>query len=109
MNFRTLLAATACVMLATQAAVAVIDGVKGDYNQNGEVDAPDYNVWRDNFNSTTELAADGNENGFIDAPDYNCWRDNFGTTAGSAVPEPSSMALLLCAIIGLTVRLRRRC
>ena len=55
----------------------------GDYNGNGVVDAPDYNVWRDTFGSTTELDADGNNNGMIDAPDYNVWRDDFGSTGGA--------------------------
>ena len=71
----------------------------GDYNFDGTVNAPDYNVWRDSFGSTTELDADGNGDGVINAPDYNVWRDNFGRTANVAVPEPTSIALLVAAII----------
>ena len=71
----------------------------GDYNQNGEVDAPDYNLWRDTFGSTTLLAADGNGNGTIDPPDYNVWRDNFGRLLVNPVPESTSLALLLVAVL----------
>ena len=73
----------------------------GDYNLNGIVDAPDYNVWRDTFGSVNELAADGNGNGQIDAADYNVWRDNFGTGAEASVPEPSSLLLLLPATLAI--------
>ena len=80
--------------------------VLGDYNLNGIVDAPDYNVWRDTFNSTTELAADGNGDGVINAPDYNTWRDNVGNTAATSVPEPSSLLLLLPAAVAICWRRR---
>ena len=53
------------------------------------------------------LAADGNNNGQIDAADYDVWRANFGkpaigsgATAGSpssALPEPMSALSLLMA------------
>jgi hypothetical protein len=72
-------------------------GLPGDYNGDGRVDAADYVVWR---------KTDGTQNG------YNLWRTNFGRTAGSgssiggstAVPEPSTVALLvltLVAVVGL--------
>ena len=79
----------------------------GDYNENGSVDAPDYNVWRDTFGSDTELAADGNLNGVVDAPDYNVWRDNFGNTIGEPVPEPSSMVLAFISAVFATLINRR--
>ncbi|MCA9186648.1 MAG: hypothetical protein KDA99_13565, partial [Planctomycetales bacterium] len=51
---------------------------RGDYNHNGKVDAADYTVWKDDFNSTMKLDADGNGSGKVDAADYTVWKDNFG-------------------------------
>jgi hypothetical protein len=66
----------------------------GDYNQDGQVDAADYVVWRDSLGSTEFLAADGNGNSVIDAEDYTVWQRNFGTAPASRVlhpvPEPPS-------------------
>jgi hypothetical protein len=65
----------------------------GDYNNNGAVDAADYVLWRKT-----------NVNG---QQGYNDWRANFGRTAvpggtaieGSSVPEPTSIALVVVAIL----------
>ena len=72
----------------------------GDYNGNLVVDAPDYNVWRDNFGAEVDpgTVADGNENGVVDAADYNIWRDGFGT-----VIPPSDPAEDLVLIAGVDV------
>jgi len=65
----------------------------GDYNDSGVVDAADYVVWRKtNFNG---------QDGYVD------WRTNFGRTAaqegatlgGASVPEPTSNALAIVAIL----------
>lgn len=58
--------------------------VAGDYNNNGSVDAPDYDLWKANFGSTTELAADGNNDDVVDAADYTLWRDNLGKSSAPA-------------------------
>ena len=81
--------------------------VNGDYNGNGTVDAADYIVWRQTLGSTSDLRADGYSAGasagVIDQADYDFWKSNFGrqsgsgSTAGIAVPEPTSMKLLLVA------------
>ncbi len=77
----------------------VPDGLPGDFNNDGIVDAADYVVWRKN---------DGSQEG------YDEWRMNFGSTSAgpaaggaNAVPEPSAVALVLCAMVA-TVRRRRR-
>ena len=64
---------------------------------NGEVDAPDYTIWRDTFLSRTDLRGDVNGNGIVDVPDYVLWRDSFGRAVGVdvAVPEPASSLLLV--------------
>ena len=64
--------------------------LSGDFNGDGVVDARNYVVWR-------------KTNGA--ASDYGLWRGNFGQVAGSgsgasaAVPETSSLALLLMGFV----------
>jgi autotransporter-associated beta strand protein len=78
--------------------------LQGDYNEDGRVDAADYIVWR-KTNGTTG--------------GYNTWRANFGRTSpgtgsGSstlgdhaAVPEPSTLVILILGVLGLVGRFRR--
>lgn len=74
-----------------------IDGLAGDYNADGVVNAADYTVWKDTLGSTTSLVADGNRNGIVDQNDYFVWQTNYLTTAQSSVivPEPGTLALAL--------------
>lgn len=73
-------------------------GLPGDFNQNGVVDAPDYVLWRDNLGTT------------YTQNDYNVWRTHFGQTAGggtgatasAAVPEPTTLALLISGILAMS-------
>ncbi len=87
--------------------------LSGDYNGNGTVDAADYVVWRNTLGQqAVGFAADGNGNSEIDAGDLAVWRANFGLSrsgAGSSVayavvPEPTTMFLLLFAVISLLAR-----
>jgi hypothetical protein len=68
----------------------------GDYNGNGVVDAADYVVWRNEIGTPAA---------------YNTWRANFGRTAaggslaaGTSVPEPASIALVIAAAFPLVMR-----
>jgi hypothetical protein len=74
-----------------------LPGLSGDFNNNGAADAADYVVWRKN---------DGSQDG------YNTWHTNFGTTSdtgsgtasanelpSSAVPEPTSVLLLVFGLV----------
>ena len=80
------------------------EGVQGDYNGNGTVDAADYVLWR------KDPAAFGGD------PDgYNTWRANFGNPpgagsgVGAAVPEPATW-ILVAAMGAMIVPVnRRRC
>jgi len=87
---------------------------EGDYNEDGLVDAKDYNLWRDSLgNAGPGLLADGDGNGLVDASDYEIWRSNLGATtlfgslsASNAllsapvnVPEPAAQVVLLAAIL----------
>jgi hypothetical protein len=88
----------------------------GDYNQNGEVDAADYVMWRTKF--TPPLGPDGdlpNESGqstgFISTEDYQFWRSQFGHSGlpqgaalgSSSIPEPDTVLLALWWVISRAV------
>jgi Glycosyl hydrolase family 99 len=84
----------------------------GDYNADGDVDAHDYIVWRNAYDTATILygsGADGNYDGTIDAADFTVWRDNLGAGESGSValyiPEPASLRILL---LGLTAAITWR-
>jgi hypothetical protein len=75
--------------------------IPGDYNHNGVVDAADYVMWRKGLGT------------IYTQNDYSVWLANFGRgTAGSgsgpiasaAVPEPTSLVLLMIAMTGWCLR-----
>jgi len=81
----------------------------GDFDEDRDVDAADYVVWRKTVGQTGyHLAADGDGNGTVNALDLNVWRSHFGqkwsqaigttTDSASAVPEPTTALLLLIAL-----------
>jgi hypothetical protein len=80
----------------------------GDYNNNGSVDAADYVVWRDRLGQTFALPnRDPASSGAVSMADYNAWRSRFGNTnsaaaaiSSSAVPEPSTLALVMISVFG---------
>jgi autotransporter-associated beta strand protein len=78
-----------------QVTTFIVPPLAGDFNVDGIVDAADSVVWRHGLDVTYTQV------------DYNVWRTNFGRTAGgsattnkaSEVPEPSSLILLLFAVL----------
>jgi len=85
-------------------------GPTGDYNGNGVVDAADYTLWRDTLGQFVAMdgdGADGDQSGQIDAADYTFWKLHFGESVPggggsvSAVPEPSSLTILVGSVIFL--------
>ncbi len=89
------------------------EGVDGDYNDDGIVDAADYTVWRDNLGTSATLPNDPTP-GTVDESDYAVWKSHYGQTAGSgsgalaAVPEPAAWLLALVAGLLTTGRCRKR-
>jgi enterochelin esterase family protein len=84
----------------------------GDYNQDGQVDAGDFVVWRKSVGATGLPNRAPENAGPIGEPDFLAWRANFGKSqsAGSgvkggassvAVPEPS-VASIVAAACGAT-------
>lgn len=77
--------------------------VPGDFNNNGVVDSADYVTWRKGLGTVYTQA------------DYGIWRAHFGQTAGSgtgdiantAVPEPTTLMLLMFATAGWHLRRQR--
>ena len=87
--------------------------VAGDFNLDGEVNAADYTIWRDQLaEASPSLVADANLDGSVDALDYTAWAGAFGFARGAftatsvAVPEPASWVILGLAL-GLTSTRRR--
>jgi hypothetical protein len=88
----------------------------GDVNCDMAVDAVDLGIIANHFrqNGTRELG-DLSGNGFIDFDDFGLWKTNYtgpalgaGSYSFLAVPEPSSLVMLLVGVIGLLPRTLRR-
>lgn len=83
--------------------------LKGDYNDNGVIDAAYYTVWRDAFAAGSSSLTNDPTMGTVDGSDFEYWRDHFGESSGggagagsalsaSPVPEPTSFALVELAV-----------
>src|SRR6185295_14799000 len=101
------------VQLYSLAVTPTALSLPGDYNHDNVVDALDYVVWRDNYGSTTRLAADGSGNSVVDIADYAVWLHHFGQSEGSGgqglalVPEPTGAFACItgfAAIVGFRLR-----
>jgi hypothetical protein len=81
---------------------AAVEVITGDFNNDGAVNAADYVVWRKGF---------GTVYGQIH---YDAWRAGGQTAAGSSlvgssVPEPTTQAMFLAAMLIVSVRRQHSC
>jgi hypothetical protein len=84
----------------------------GDYNNDGNVDAADYVVWRKFVNTNFALPNETASEGAVDEDDYNAWLANFGAAGGgggSPVPEPSTILFVLIAYLARRGSVRPAC
>jgi hypothetical protein len=86
------------IVLKGLSSIIVPDGIPGDHNQDGSVDAADYVMWR--------KTDSGNIQGYDD------WVANFGESLGSggrsgAVPEPTTAVLVLLGACAALIRRSR--
>jgi hypothetical protein len=85
------------VVYSPTSVTLVVEGLLGDYNGDGTVDAADYVVWR---------KTDGTAAG------YSAWRTNFGAMAASgsvasenaAVPESTTIGMLIVGMLAMCYR-----
>jgi unsaturated rhamnogalacturonyl hydrolase len=93
-----------------QLAAIPIDPVPGDYNDDGEVNAADYTVWRNHLGAAAGTLPHDVDGGAIGQAQYDTWKTYFGTSAGAAaigsVPEPATISLLMLTAAGVCLRRR---
>ncbi|QDV75968.1 hypothetical protein [Botrimarina mediterranea] len=76
----------------------------GDFDDSGNVDPLDYDLWSQSYGATgPDRSADGNGDGVVDAADYTLWRDHLSAVAVS-VPEPATTLLVGVLLVGSAVR-----
>jgi hypothetical protein len=85
--------ATVHSLLATRA-LALVDGVPGDFNADAAIDAADLALWQVNFGATgnaTRAMGDANADHTVDGADFLLWQQHaISATAIATVPEPQS-------------------
>jgi phospholipase/lecithinase/hemolysin len=81
----------------------LLDGVAGDFDTDGEVDAGDFALWRKGWQTTGAVRRQGDADGDldVDGADFLAWQRQLGVnlataprTGTAAVPEPPSLACL---------------
>ncbi len=89
----------------------VNEPLPGDANGDGNVDVTDLGILATNYGavggaewSTGDFSGDGN----VDVSDLGILATNYGVVAAEAVPEPSTLSLLLFGMLALIRRRRRQ-
>jgi hypothetical protein len=87
----------------------------GDFNGDGSVTLADYTILKNNIEEAHDFLSDGDiiRNGFVDLNDFRAWKSlpsviNSGVLAQiAAIPEPSSLMLILASTIAGAFSRRR--
>ncbi len=126
-NYLSEVDAQAPVSLATGQPVglppAILSSIAGDFNGDGLVSAADWivlrnNLYKDVSDELAEIAfslGDSNLDGVINRRDFNLFKSAFESANGAgsfatlltAVPEPTTSALVLCGVTSAFIRSRR--
>ncbi len=88
--------------LYTTGVIRVVRYYAADFDEDGDVDQTDYNIWKGAYG--VNKLGDANGDNLTDAADWTIWRDTLGSTSsaavvnGAAVPEPAAMLVLLALL-----------
>ena len=79
-------------------------GDSADFDGNQVVDGKDFLIWQRGFGGVGSPATgDANGDLAVNGADLTIWKNQFGSAAISAIPEPSTLALVGSALIGLAL------
>ena len=98
------------LLTATTLQLTVTTGDNADFDGSGFVDGPDFLIWQRNSGGAgTPATGDANGDNVVDGADLTIWETQYGgppaLSAGvAAVPEPSSVVLLLVAALAAASR-----
>lgn len=88
----------------------VRDGIPGDFDADGDIDAGDFTKWKTGFGTTTGDVADSDGDHDSDGADFLTWQRERGgnliaaTPVAASVPEPAAAALaVLAAVAGSAI------
>ena len=88
---------------------ALILGGEADFNRDGVVDGEDLAVWNSAYGVNND--ADANSDGASDGADFLVWQRQYGyglpVAMATAIPEPTTGALLVTATAMLALHRRR--
>jgi hypothetical protein len=84
-----------------------------DFDDDGDVDGQDFLTWQRGDGSAGSSAdGDANNDGNVDAVDLGIWKTQYGTVEslafGQSVPEPVSVTLITCCLLGISTWRPRR-